>query len=150
MAIKTFGVWRPIISLSDLNKHVNTTRFKMETLQSVLRSLCLGDWMVSIDLKEACLQIPIHPDSCKFLRFGADGGTFQFKVLLFSITTAPQVFTWVMAPISVVMHRQGFRILCYLDNWLILASSQEEIIRVRDFLLQLCLEFGTQTSTIQN
>ena len=28
-----------------------------------------GDWMVSVDLRDAYLQIPVHPESWKFLRF---------------------------------------------------------------------------------
>ena len=39
-----------------------------------------------------------------------------------------------------IMHRHGFRILRYLDDWLVLGSSHEEIVRARDFLLSLCEE----------
>ena len=50
-----------------------------------------GDWMVSIDLKkDTCLQVPIHPDSHKFLRFLVDGMVYQFRALCFDISTAPQ------------------------------------------------------------
>ena len=34
-----------------------------------------------------------------------------------------------MAPISLIMHRHGFRILRYRDDWLVLGSSLEEIVR---------------------
>ena len=138
VAMKASGAWRPIIDLSALNLHVDFTKFHMETPQSVLRSVRKGDWMVSIDLKDAYLQVPVHPDSRRFLRFVSGGQAFQFKVLPFGLTTAPQVFTRVMAPVSAIMHRLGFRILRYLDDWLILGSSLEEVIRARDFLLHLC------------
>ena len=46
-----------------------------------------------------------------------------------------------MASISSIMHRHGFRIFCYLDDWLVLGSSLEEIVRARDFL-SLCEELG--------
>ena len=58
------GTWRPIIDLSEFNKLVVRTRFRMETIQSVLSSVRKGDWMVSIDLKNAFLQVPLHPESC--------------------------------------------------------------------------------------
>ena len=48
----------------------------------------------------------------------------------------------VMAPISSIMHRFGYRILPYLDDWFVLRSSFQEITRARDFLLWLCLELG--------
>ena len=48
--------------------------------------------MVSRDLKDADLQVPMHPDSRKFLRFMVGGKVYQFKVLCFGLSTAPQVF----------------------------------------------------------
>ena len=60
---KAMGGWRPIIDLSTLNLDVDQTPFQMETSQTVLRAVRRNDWMVSIDLKDAYLQIPIHPAS---------------------------------------------------------------------------------------
>ena len=87
--------------------------------------------MISIDLKDAFLQVPIHPSSRKFLRFSAGGRVWQFRVLCFGLTTAPQVFTRVMAPISVWLHQLGVRILRYFDDWLALASSLQEALWAR-------------------
>ena len=64
---KTSGLWRPVIDLSVLNCPISKTPFRMETIPSVPLSIRRGDWMISIDLKEAYLQVPIHMDSCKFL-----------------------------------------------------------------------------------
>ena len=90
VVMKDSGSWRPVIDLSLLNLKVLKTPFKMETLQSVLLSVQSGDWMVSLDLKDAYLQVPIHPDSRKYLRFIAFGQAYQFKVLCFGLSTAPQ------------------------------------------------------------
>ena len=97
---KALGGWRAIIDLSTLNLNVDQTPFRMETSQTVLRAVRRDDWMVSIDLKDAYLQILIHPASHRFLRFTAGGKTWQFRVLCFGLSTAPQVFTHVMAPVS--------------------------------------------------
>ena len=67
---------------------------------------------------------------------------FQFQTLCFSLSSAPQVFTRVMAPISSIMHRHGFRLLQYLDDWLVLGSTFQDLVRARDFLLWLCLRLG--------
>ena len=123
---QSYGGWRPIIDLSTLNLDVDRTPFRMETSQTVLRAIHRNDWMVSIDLKDAYLQIPIHPASRRYLRFTAGGKTWQFRDLCFGLSTAPQVFTRVMAPVSGLLHQLGIRMLRYLDDWLILASSQEE------------------------
>ena len=113
---KVTGGWRPVIDLSRLSRFVQLSPFRMETAQSVLKSLRPGDWMVSLDLQDAYLQVPVHPDSRRYLRFCIGPLTFQFRALCFGLSSAPQVFTRVMAPISSIMHRHGFRILHYLDD----------------------------------
>ena len=142
VVMKASGAWRPVIDLSLLNLKVQKTSFKMETLQSVLLSIRAGDWMVSLDLKDAYLQVPMHPESLKFLRFVACGKVYQFKVLCFGLSTVPQVFNRVMAPVSVFLHRTGIRLRRYLDDWLIQASSQEQVLLALETVLQLCSSLG--------
>ena len=115
---KASGGWRPIIN-STLNLSVGRMSFRMETAQTVLRSVWRNDWMVSIDLKDVYLQIPIHPASRRFLRFTAGGRTWHFQVLPFGLPIVPWVFTRVMAPVSGFLHQLGVRMLQYLDYWLI-------------------------------
>ena len=98
--------------------------------------------MVSLDLKDAYLQVPMHPESHKFLRFVAGGKVSQFKVLCFGLSTAPQVFTRVMAPVSAFLHRTGIRLRRYLDDWLIQASSWEQVLLALETVLQPCKLLG--------
>ena len=132
---KASGSWRPVIDLSSLNGFVQLTPFRMESNQSVLRSIRSFDWMISIDFKDAYLQVLIHPDSRKFLRFVVDGRVYQFKALCFGLSTAPQVLKRVMALVPSFLHSQGVRMLRYLDDWLILASSHLEALEARDKVL---------------
>ena len=60
---KALGSWRPVIDLSNLNRFVLQTRFKMETAQSEFHAVQRGYWMVPIDLKDVYLQTPVHPNS---------------------------------------------------------------------------------------
>ena len=61
--------WRPVIDLSRLNTFLHVEKFKMETPESIRTSLVPGEWVSSIDLSDAYLHIPIHPNSRKYLRF---------------------------------------------------------------------------------
>ena len=139
---KTSGSWRPVIDLSILNSFVDVSHFRMETIQSVLLSVRQGDWMASIDLKEAYLQVPVHPDSRRFLRFLARGNVYQFSALCFGLSIAPQVFTRVMAPVSAILHSWGIRMRRYLDNWLVQSSSRDSLLRDLRVVLGLCRELG--------
>ena len=143
---KASGLWRPIIDLSTLNDYITSSHFHMETPQSVLRSIRPGDWMVSLDLQDAYLQVPVHHDSRRYLRFVVAGKSYQFRVLCFGLTTAPQVFTRIMAPVSAILHKYGVRMLRYLDDWLILASTELACLQSRDRLLSICTELGIQVN----
>ena len=139
---KTSGSWRPVIDLSHLIRFVDVSHFQMETIQSVLLSVRQGDWMASIDLKEAYLQVPVHPASRHVLRFMFRGTVYQFKALCFGLSTAPQVFTRVMAPVSAILHSLGIRMRRYLDDWLVQSSSRESLHEDLQTVLQLCRELG--------
>ena len=139
---KTSGSWRPVIDLSTLNLYVDVSHFKMETIQSVLLSVRQGDWMASIDLKEAYLKIPVHPECRRFLRFVAHGQVYQFTALCFGLSTAPQVFSRVMAPVSAILHSWGIRMRRYLDDWLVQSSSRDSLIHDLQVVLDLCRELG--------
>ena len=139
---KTSGSWRPVIDLSHLNRFVDVSPFQMETIQSVLLSVRQGDWMASIDLKEAYLQVPVHPASRHFLRFMFRDTVYHFKALCFGLFKAPQVFTRVMAPVSAILHSMEIRIRRYLDDWLVQSASRESLLRDLQTVLQLCHELG--------
>ena len=89
-------------------------------------------------------RLPPSPCPSRFvvLCFCVVSEVFQFKALCFGLSSAPQVVTRVVAPVSSIKHRFGFRIPRYLDDWLVLGSSFQEISRARDFLLRLCDELG--------
>ena len=101
---KASGGWRLTIDLSPFNRFEWITKFRMETAASVLQSIREGDWMVLLDLKDAYFHIPIHLDSRKFLRFVWKGVVWQLRTLCFGLSTAPQVFTRVMASVIAVFY----------------------------------------------
>ena len=139
---KATGGWRPVIDLSHLNDFVQPTPFKMETVASVLLSVREGDFLASLDLKDAYFQIPIHGSSRKLLRFMSEGTVYQFKALCFRLSTAPQVFTRVFAAVSAWAHARGIRLLRYLDDWLVLSSSEKKAMESIRELLSVCRTLG--------
>ena len=131
-----------MIDLSHLNEFVHLTWFKMETVSSVLLSVREGVFLASLDLKDAYFQVPIHPSSRKLLKFMSDGTVYQFRALCFRLSTAPQVFTRVFAAMSMWAHSHGIRFLRYLDDWLVLSSSEREAKQAVQSLLSICHALG--------
>ena len=61
--------WRPVLDLSILNTFLNTEPFKMETPETIRTSLQSGEWVTSIDFKDAysIYQFTVNPGStCVF------------------------------------------------------------------------------------
>jgi hypothetical protein len=56
------GSWRLIIDLSWLNRFLRVHHFKMETTRSDAAVILPGDWAVSLNLRDAYLHVPVHPD----------------------------------------------------------------------------------------
>ena len=125
---KKDGGLRPILNLKPLNRYVVYKKFTMETAKSVLQYLSEGDWVTSMDLKDAYLHVPILPAHRPYLRFAFQAKTYQFKVLPFGLASAPRVFTMVLAPLVKALHTQGILFVPYLDDCLIIAKSREALV----------------------
>ncbi|WP_411027016.1 reverse transcriptase domain-containing protein, partial [Salmonella sp. s55044] len=83
-------------------------------------------WATSIDLKDAYLHIPIHPNCHWFLAFHYIGGQdYQFTSLPFGLSTAPKVFTRVIRSVLSFLRRRGLVVFAFLDDWLIVSPSEK-------------------------
>ena len=134
--------WRPILDLSTLNTFLNTGSFKMETPETIRTSLQVGEWVTSIDFKDAYFHIPIHSQSRKYMRFHLQGRSYQFKVLPFGLSTAPMEFTVVAKEVKLMALQKGIRIHQYLDDWLVRASTLHTCLQHTQTLVTLCQELG--------
>ena len=85
-------------------------KFKMETPKTIKTSLQQGEWVTSVDFKDAYFHIPIQEQSRKYLRFHVQGRTYQFKALPFGLSTAPMEFTVLAKEVKLMAIHRGIRI----------------------------------------
>ncbi|KAG1040245.1 hypothetical protein G6F43_012326 [Rhizopus delemar] len=78
---KKDGGLRPVLNLKPLNQHLPVQHFKMETMKTITQLLHPGDYLTSIDLKDAFHHIAIHPASRHPLRFQWRHQVYQYRVL---------------------------------------------------------------------
>ena len=107
-----------MIDLSRLNQFVLCPHFKMETLNSIRLALQKGDWVTSLDLRDAYFHIGIHRRSRRYLRFVFEGKVYQFQALAFGLNVSLYVFTRMLKTVLRHVRRLGIRVHAYLDNWL--------------------------------
>ena len=134
--------WCPILDLSKLNNFLETQTFKMETPEKIRTSLQTGEWVTSIDFKDAYFHVPINSQSRKYMRFHIQGKTYQFKALPFGLSTAPMEFTVIAKEVKWLAMRQGIRIHQYLDDWLVRAKSLQVCRQQTQSLVTLCKDLG--------
>ena len=119
---KKTGDLRPVINLKPFNKFVHDIHFKMENIESVKQLLRTGDFMATIDLKDAYFSIPIDIRDRKYLRFLWNYTLYEFTCLPFGYSLAPRTFTKILKPAQAVLRRKGIRSVCYIDDILVLAK----------------------------
>ena len=134
--------WRPILDLSKLNPFLKTEKFRMETPETIRTSLQRGEWVTSVDFKDAYFHIPIQEQSRKYLRFHVQGQTYQFKALPFGLSTAPLEFTVIAKEVKLMAGHRGIRIHQYLDDWLVRAKSCSTCLQHTQTLVKMCQKLG--------
>ena len=114
---------RAIFNMKLTNIQMRPCPFKM-TGVAVLRSIIQpGDWLVSIDLKDAYLNIRIHSSQYKFQRYVFLETVWEIVTLPFGNAQAPYAFTrFVKALLKRWRARLGIRCLAWLDD--IIAAHQ--------------------------
>ena len=114
----------------------------METPETIRTSLQAGEWVTSIDCKDAYFHIPIKTPSRKYMHFHLQGRFYQFKALPFGLSTAPMEFMVVAKEVKLMALQRGIRIHQYLDNWLVRVRSHHTCLQHIQTLVALCRELG--------
>ncbi len=88
-------------------------KFKMLTLKTIMSQIWVGDWFVTVDLKDAYFHIQVIWWHRKFLQFAFGGKAYQYKVLPFGLALALRTFTKCMNAPLAPLRFQGIRVLNY-------------------------------------
>jgi len=139
---KKTGDTRPVINLKPLNEFIQNIHFKMENIQMALNLITKGDYMISIDLKDAYFNIPIFAPHRKYLRFIWKDQRYEFTCLPFGYSLAPRVFTKVLKPIISHLRLNGLKIVIFFFFLLLIASSRQECLDQLAFLRRLFEDLG--------
>ena len=102
-----------------------------------------GEWVTSIDFKDAYFHIPIQEQSRKYLRFYVEVWTSS-RLCLWSVHSTLGVHCSSKGG-ETDGHAQGYkpiRIHQYLDDWLVRASSHQICLQHTRDLVKICQKLG--------
>ena len=139
---KKDGGLRMILDLSKLNLMIEYHHFKMDTLETALKLVTKNCFMASIDLQDAYYSVPIAPQHRKYLKFFWNDSLYQFKALPNGLTSGPRVFTKLLKPPFAWLRSQGYVILGYIDDTLLIALTEVEAKRAVQNTAKVLSELG--------
>jgi hypothetical protein len=114
----------------------------MEGLATVRELLRPNDWQVKVDMREAYLHVPVQKVSQKYLQFRWQGVRWKFVCLPFGLQSAPRVFTKMMRPVLGLLREKGIRVVCYLDDILVLSRSRAGALKDLAIVLKTLQNLG--------
>ena len=143
---KKEGSNRLIIDLSHLNKLLIVPSFKMETYSKIAKGLVGPLWGCTIDLEDAYFHVPMDWHFHKYLAFVVDGQVYVFQRIPFGLSVAPWAFSRVVKPIKSYLHRLTILISSYLDDFLLLHSTQSGLQESLSVVLALFDRLGIRVN----
>ena len=124
--------WPRHVSVNNSTDSVKL-KFSYKCLSNVTDLLQQGDYLATLDIKDAYRAVNIHPSNrkfqglrCKFL----DGNIhiFEDNRLCMGLSSSPFIFKIISDFVTRCMIREGSnRIVNYLDDFCLLGSSRDEV-----------------------
>lgn len=136
---------RLVLDLSrNLNEFIDDRwiAVRYEDLREAVRCSKPGMWYGKHDVSDCYLSFPVHVDSRQYLAFGLDGRWYRFVRLPFGLASAPRTCTKLLDVVSHALRAEGVRHVRYLDDFLYLADSPEELAANMALAERVISEFG--------
>ena len=135
---------RMIHNMAYFNEHylLDPPHFRMVTLDLLRAKISPNESMVSLDIQDAYLHVPIHPQHWRYLRFVFDGVHYEWTVLPFGISWAPWLFTRLTKPIVRFLHLRGINFEPYIDDCLLHHLATALLRRQLQFARSLMSQLG--------
>lgn len=108
-----------------INKHVIVDRHPLLRFEEITSKLAGGQEFSKIDLRDAFLQVEVHPGLHKYLVIATHKGYFRYKRLPFGLSSLPSVFQRIMD--TILADLKG--VVYFIDDILITAKTCEEHLK---------------------
>ncbi|KAK2575252.1 hypothetical protein KPH14_012703, partial [Odynerus spinipes] len=117
-----------------LNKCLLTDQYPLPTIDELFSALAGGEKFSKIDLKQAYLQMEVHPDDREFLTLNTHRGLFRCTRLLYGIASAPAIWQREIETILKGIHG----VSVFLDDIKITGPNDEiHLQRIKEVLTRL-------------
>ena len=95
-------------------------------MKDILRK---GNWMASIDLKDAYLSVAVWEGHRRYFHFMWQDTIYEFQPLPFGLHSTPRGFTKLLKPVLAQLRQKGACVIILLDDTLVMTQSRDELER---------------------
>ena len=93
-------------------------------------------------MQDAYYLVPVTKEHQKYLRFSWKGILYQYVCLPFGLSSAPRIFTKILKILIARLRAMGIRLIVYLDDILIMGTSEDEAKRHLNATIELLQSVG--------
>ena len=132
---------------SSVNDSISIDAVSFETVKSAYAYMRPGYFMAKVDLTKAYRSIPIHRSLWGSLAYQWGGHLYMDFRFPFGVKAAPGMFHRLTMAVSRWMKSQGFSgFVGYLDDFLIIAPTEEECLRGYALLIHFLRFLGLEAN----
>jgi hypothetical protein len=124
---KKDGTWRLCVDYRQLNALTIKSKFPIPIVDELLDELSSASWFSSLDLRAGFNQIRLAPGEEHKTAFQTHWGQFEFNVMAFGLTGAPNSFQGAMNTTLKPLLRKC--VIVFFDDILVYSSSYEDHIQ---------------------
>ena len=139
--------WRQIWNMKRTNAQLRPRPFKMTGVSVWRELLSAGDWMVSIDIKDAYCNILLKEGDRKYQRFVFDGKVWQIKTLPFGLSQAPWAWTKFLNPLIKKWRKMGVKVIGWLDDIIFAHQDKNLLLKALQTVLDDLSMIGLKVNT---
>ena len=113
----------------------------LKTSPNMMRQNC---FIASIDLNDAYYSVPVTLTNQKYLLFKFEGQLYKFVCVPSVLSSAQRIFTELLKPVVSALHKQGHKIMGYLEDLFLMGDTFEECKKSVIATVKLFTKLGFQ------
>ncbi|MEW8544182.1 MAG: reverse transcriptase domain-containing protein [Candidatus Thiodiazotropha sp.] len=138
---KKNGKLRLVTDLRHLNSYTSPPKVKYEDINTVIKVVKPKDFMITTDLQNGFFHTPVHTEHQTLLGFKFKSVYYTWSVLPFGHNCSPFYFTKTLRPVVTYLRCLGLRIVLYVDDFILFATS-DNIKQHTQKLLSILQQLG--------
>lgn len=138
---KRGGGFRLITDLRKFNAICKPPKFVDEGIDTVISLLEKNDYLVTADIKNGFLHIPVHKAHQTYLGIKWKNVYYVWTTLPFGLNYSPYVFNKTVRPVIQFLREKGLRIVAYVDDFCLMSQGDSIDIH-KDIFIKTLLRLG--------